>query len=90
MWIIRLGEFIVPSPDIILCLGGDPNLIYERKPETSIEEVARQVERLKHFRNKRKNTVWINTTQEIEKSVEDTMKAIHDMMARRFANVFVG
>ena len=88
-WIIRVGELFVPSPDIILCLGGDPNLIYERKPETSLEEVTRQNERLWHFCDKRKNAVWIDTTQSIEKSINDAMKAIHEMMAKRFANLTI-
>lgn len=88
-WIIRLGEFFVPCPDIILCLGGNPNIIYERKPETTLEEVTLQNERLRHFCNRRENAVWIDTTQDVNKSVKEAMKAIHEMMAKRFANVTI-
>lgn len=86
-WIIRLGEIFVPKPDIVLCLGGEPKMIYARKPETSLEEVTRQTEELKHFAAKRKNAVWIDTTQPIENSINDAKSAILDMMSTRFKNV---
>lgn len=86
-WIIRVGELFVPKPDIILCLGGDPEKIYARKPETSLEEVARQTDELKRFAAKRKNAVWIDTTQPIEDSIRDAKTAILNMMSTRFKNV---
>lgn len=84
MWIIRFGEFFVPKPDLILCLGGDPAKIYARKPETSLEEVTRQTRVLKDFCSKRKNAVWIDTTVAPEESINAAMKAINEMMSKRF------
>lgn len=86
-WILRLGEFCIPKPDLILCLGGDPEKIYARKAETSLEEVKRQTEELKRFAAKRKNAVWIDTTQPIENSISDTKSAILSMMSIRFKDV---
>lgn len=86
-WIIRIGEIFVPKPDIILCLGGAPEKIYARKPETSLEEVARQTEELKRFAARRKNAVWIDTTQPIENSIRDAKTAILNMMSTRFKDV---
>ncbi len=83
-WIIRIGEVFVPKPDLILCLGGNPELIFERKPETSLGEVSRQVDELKQFCNNRNNSVWIDTTVPIEESVTNVMKAICCMMVGRF------
>lgn len=88
-WIIRMGELFVPKPDLVLCLGGDPKLIFERKPETSIEEVTRQTDELQQFCKSRNNTVWINTTQPLDKSVTDAMNAIVDMMSFRFAKTIL-
>lgn len=87
-WLIRLGEFFVPTPDIILCLGGNPETIYTRKPETSLNEVARQVAALKQFCLRHKNAVWIDTTKSLEKSVDDALRAIHEVMKKRFANTY--
>lgn len=86
-WIIRFGELFVPDPDIVLCLGGDPKMIYARKPETSLEEVTRQTDELKRFASKRKNAVWIDTTKPIEESVADAKSAILTMMSTRFKDV---
>jgi len=83
-WVVRVGEFFLPKPDLILCLGGDPEKIYARKPETSLEEVKRQTAVLKDFCDKRKNAVWIDTTVKPEESIEAAMQAITAMMSKRF------
>ncbi len=83
-WVVRVGEFFLPKPDLILCLGGDPEKIYARKPETSLEEVQRQTAVLKDFCKKRKNAVWIDTTVKPEESIEAAMLAITAMMSKRF------
>lgn len=85
-WVLKFGEFFVPKPDIILCLGGDPEKIYNRKPETSLEEVTRQTNALKEFCSNHKNAVWIDTCTDIQTSTDETMNAICDMMAKRFSN----
>lgn len=84
IWIIRLGEFFIPKPDLILCLGGDPEKIYARKPETSLQEVTRQTKVLKDFCSIRKNAAWIDTTITPEESINAAMKAIIKMMSKRF------
>lgn len=88
-WIIRIGDFFVPKPDLIICLGGDPRKIYARKPETSLEEVVRQTETLNAFCVDRKSTVWIDTTQDVNKSVNDAVVAIVHMMSTRFAKTVI-
>lgn len=83
-WIIKVGELFLPSPDLILCLGGNPEKIYTRKPETSLEEVKRQTLALKKFCNERNNTVWIDTTLQPEDSVKAALEACHKMMSKIF------
>ena len=73
---IKLGELFLPKPDIILCLGGDPKKIYERKPETSLKEVIRQTNALRDFCRKHKKAVWIDTCSDIELSINQSMEAI--------------
>lgn len=85
--ILQFGEFFIPKPDIILCLGGDPEKIYARKPETSLVEVKRQTEELRRFAQKRKNAVWIDTTKPIDESIADAKSAILAMMSKRFKDV---
>lgn len=68
--ILRLPLGFLPHPDVILCLGGDPGKIYARKPETSLMEVERQVTALREFCRTRKNAFWIDTTVEMEATLE--------------------
>lgn len=85
-WIFRFGEIFLPKPDIILCLGGNPEDIYNRKPETSLGEVQRQTKELKDFCNNHSNAVWIDTCTDIETSTKEALEAICNMMTKRFSN----
>lgn len=85
-WLIRIGEMFVPKPDLVICLGGDPQKIYERKPETSLDEVSRQVKALQTFCIKRKNAVWVDTTVAPEQSIAAAKQAILEMLGKRFSN----
>ena len=80
--LIRLFLFFVPAPDLILCLGGDPEKIYARKPETSLEEVRRQVSALKKFCVDNNKAVWIDTTKSVDESSDAVLAAILDRLAK--------
>lgn len=84
--IIKLYGLFVPAPDLTICLGGDPEKIYARKPETSLEEVKRQTKVLKDFASTHKKAVWVDTTTTPEESIKAAMDAIVKMMSKRFAN----
>ena len=86
-WILKTYGVFIPVPDLILCLGGDPKKIYERKPETSLEEVIRQTNELRAFCNGNKKAVWIDTTVPPEQSISNAMNAILEMMKKRFSHV---
>tara|TARA_B110000902_G_scaffold242890_1_gene294644 strand:+ start:797 stop:1456 length:660 start_codon:yes stop_codon:yes gene_type:complete len=78
-WVLKFGQWIIPEPDIIFCLGADPEIIFARKPELPLEEVQRQVEKLKLFSIDKKKAIWIDTSDSIEKSVEDVILAINNL-----------
>lgn len=81
---IRLGEFLIPKIDLIVCLGSKSEIIYKRKSETSLDEVEKQINLLKNFCKSRNNAVWIDTSMKIEESVNLVMKEIVQMMNERF------
>lgn len=85
--ILKFGQFIIPEPDIILCLGADAETIHKRKPELPLEEVKRQVAELKRFSNSNKRAVWIDTGKSIDESSNDALEAILEVMAKRFETV---
>ena len=86
-WVLKFGQFIIPEPDLILCLGADAEVIHKRKPELPLKEVERQVAALKRFSNSHKNAVWIDTEKSINDSSNDALEAIIKMMAKRFESV---
>lgn len=80
----RFWSWFIPKPDLILCLGGDPEKIYARKPETSLEEVRRQVAELKRFCDGNRRAVWVDTTTSLENSRGVALSAIIERMAKRW------
>ena len=78
-------SWFVPQPDLMLCLGGEPEKIYARKPETSLEEVRRQVAALKKFCYGNRRAVWIDTTLSVDESKNAALKAITESMAKRYS-----
>jgi hypothetical protein len=86
-WIIRLVMECMPRPDLILCLGADAAAIHQRKPELPLEEVEHQVRELKKFCHSHKRAVWIDTGKSIDESSQDALKAILNVMSKRFEGV---
>jgi len=83
-WIIKAFGLFVPKPDVILCLGADPEIIHARKPELPIEEVKRQIDALRLFCDKNKRAVWIDTGCSIEESMNQALEAITTRMVARY------
>lgn len=82
--VARFFSWFIPKPDLILCLGGDPEKIYARKPETSLKEVKRQVSKLQAFCRKNRRAVWIDTTKSLQQSYDDVMSTIETRMRARY------
>lgn len=72
----RFFSWFIPKPSLILCLGGDPRAIYARKPETSLDEVTRQMAELKAFCSAEKRAVWVDTTRTQAESCNAACAAI--------------
>jgi thymidylate kinase len=86
-WILKLGQLIIPEPDIIICLGADAETIHNRKPELTLKEVERQVIALKLFCQSHKKAVWVDTGKSIDKSSNKALNAIIKVMGKRFESV---
>ena len=86
-WLLKVGQLIIPEPDLILCLGTDAASIHKRKPELTLKEVERQVLELREFCDAHKRAVWIDTGKDIETSSNDALEVIITMMSKRFESV---
>ena len=86
-WILKVGQFIIPEPDLILCLGTDAPYIHKRKPELTLDEVERQVIELNKFCMNHKKAIWIDTGKDIQASSKEALDAIIKMMSKRFGSL---
>lgn len=82
-WVIKLVFIVVPKPQLVLCLGSDPETIYSRKPETSLEEVTRQVACLRNLCRKSDSTLWIDTGESLDAASGAALNAIVRVMYGR-------
>ena len=83
-WIIKLFSILIPKPDLIFCLGANPEIMHARKPELPLDEIVRQIEILKAFCTKEKRTVWIDTSHAPERSADEALSVIVQRMAARY------
>ena len=80
IWIIRGVKFFIPEPDLILCLGTEPEIIFKRKPELPLNELTEQVKKLKSFCESENRAVWIDTGNTLDKTVQKTLEVIVNKM----------
>lgn len=83
-WIIKAVSYIIPKPDLIICLGANPDVIFKRKPELPLSEIKIQVKKLKKFAEENKNSYWIDTEKSIEDSTNQVFNLIIDNMSKRY------
>lgn len=80
---IKWAFVLAPKPDLVIGLGADPQILFDRKPETSIEEVTRHVNELKSLCDKHCNGVWVDTGQELSSSTQEVIEAISQAIKKR-------
>lgn len=83
-WLIKGIKNFIPRPNLIICLGATPEIIFERKPELPLDEITRQVNKLKEFAKKEKNAIWVDTDKSIKYSTEEVFKIIIKKMSERY------
>ena len=79
---LDLFKVIIPKPDITFILVGDPQTLYERKREISVQEIQAQIERLLKNKDKFNNSVVID----VNKSVEDVVKDVSEYILETCAS----
>lgn len=75
-WVLRVFTFLVPKPDLIICLHADPVVLTARKKELPLSEVRRQVDALIAFSKKEKKAVLVSTESEVDETRDLVLEAI--------------
>jgi thymidylate kinase len=67
---------LVPKPDLIICLHGNPEVIVARKQELSLEETRRQLLTLVDFARRQPGAVLVSTEGTVEQARDEVLNAI--------------
>lgn len=78
--VIRFFGVFVPKPDVVLLLSCEPKTLYRRRCELPVDELERQACALGDLGRLFKNAVWIDTSCEIEISIQQMRGAILDAL----------
>lgn len=83
-WFIRLSSYLVPKPDAIILLHGDPQKIHDRKPELPVETISEQIEKYLTEITYWGEHIVINTTDTTpEQAVHDIEKQLAALLKSR-------
>ena len=81
--LLRLFPRLVPSPALLICLHGDPEIVAARKGELSIEEVRRQTEALKELAASTPNAILVSTEGSVEETRDAVLCALRSFLLER-------
>jgi thymidylate kinase len=76
-------EWLIPRPDVIILLTGDPTTISSRKKELTAEETEYQINRYRLYLKRNANCVEVNVDQPLDKVCNDVTKIILQKSAER-------
>lgn len=78
----RLAQF-APTPDLILCLHAQPEVIAARKKELPLEEIRRQVDELMEFAKNEPRAVLVSTEGTEDEVRERVLTTLRDFFRER-------
>lgn len=82
--VIKCFLWMIPKPDVTIVLIGTPEIIYERKKEIPLDEVAKQIERLKMYSSSFHNAKLISVDRAPDEIAEDICREIISCMIERY------
>ena len=86
-WFPAAFEWMVPKPDMVFVLDGNPEVLYERKKELPISELEKQCSVFHQLAQNRKNFYAINVNRNVDTIVDEVTETILREMARRTSRI---
>lgn len=74
--VIKFFGLFIPKPDVVILLSAEPEIIRRRKPELPVSEIRRQACQMHKLAEKIDNVVWIDTSESVERSTLQFIRAI--------------
>jgi len=82
-WLVRLGYWPIPKPDLVMVLDAPPEVLQRRKQEVSFQETERQCKKYRELVGSLKNGRVIDATQAPDKVAADMVKQVLDFLEDR-------
>lgn len=86
-WFPAAFEWMIPKPDMIFVLDGNPEVLYERKKELPISELEKQCSVFHQLAQNRKNFYAINVNRDVDTIVDEVTETILQEMSRRTSRI---
>ena len=77
-WFLQSAGFFIPKPDLVILLSADPTVIYARKPELSVDLIARQINEMKVMLQSMPNHKVIDTGINIDITKKNVLDVLAD------------
>lgn len=84
-WLLKAAARLAPRPDLVILLDAPAEVLWSRKQEVSMEEVARQRESYLALCRDLPSAVVIDASQPADKVIHDSLAAITGYLDRRTA-----
>lgn len=82
--ILKSFLWMIPKPDVTIVLVGTPEIIYERKKEIPLDEVTKQIERLKRYSSSFYNAKLISVDRTPDEIADEVCREIISCMIERY------
>lgn len=86
-WFPAVFEWMIPKPDMVFVLDGNPEVLYERKKELPISELEKQCSVFHQLAQNRKNFYAINVNRDVDTIVDEVTETILQEMSRRTSRI---
>lgn len=82
-WLFRVLARVIPTPDVVIYLHAPPELIYNRKPELTVQEIYRQADICNQLVRLLPNAYHVDNSQPINKVILQIRKIVLKKMITR-------
>ena len=82
-WLLPVLQAVLPRPDLVAYPRSRPEVIHARKPELTVEQIARQGQRFEQLVNNMANAMTVSTDSSVDETAGAICARIVQIMAER-------
>ncbi|MCD6364720.1 MAG: hypothetical protein J7M14_02475 [Planctomycetes bacterium] len=83
-WLLPVLKALLPRPNLVVYLRNSPQTIHERKPELTIEQIARQAQECSRLVANIPYAITVSTDVPVEDVIDRIRRKMDEIMAKRY------